>query len=270
MNNKILIIGCTGLLGYGCTTYFKNNQIDFHSISRSDFDILKDDIDKLLPYIKKSDFVINCTGIIKQVIDNYSYDEILKVNSTFPKRLAKLCKLNDSGCFHITTDCVYTGKKGNYTENDIFDAEDIYGVSKALGEGGDCMLLRTSIIGEEKERNRSLLEWAKSNRNNTIKGFTNHIWNGVTTTRLAEIIHSIIANGDYKEGLFHIHSPEQPSKYDLLQTINSIYSLNMKIEAFQTPEKCDRSLSSIKELSKKYCTKHLTDQISEMKLLFEK
>jgi len=268
-HKSIAVIGSTGMLGYAVSEYYKRVGMTVLEISRKEFDIAAEPIEKLENIIENVQIVINCAGVIKPRINAMSIEDVLKINSLFPRNLAKLCNRLDKKCFHITTDCVFTGRKGHYSEDDYFDAEDIYGLSKAGGDSADCMVLRTSIIGEEKGQCRSLLEWARSQAGKEVNGFTNHLWNGVTTLYLAQIINKILKKDLYKKGLFHIHSLEPVNKYKLLNIFNDVYKLNLKINAHEGPSFCDRSMSSIYDLAKKVCDKSIKEQVEEMKLFFE-
>ncbi|MEW6507366.1 MAG: SDR family oxidoreductase [Bacteroidota bacterium] len=266
---KIMIIGSTGMLGYAVSSYFKTNDYDVVEISRNQFDISNDPLEKLETCLDGVGVVINCAGVIKPTISRNTIENVLRINSMFPKNLAKLCEKREIKCFHITTDCVYTGKKGRYSEEDFFDADDLYGLSKSAGESKDCMTLRTSIIGEENGNSRSLLEWAKLQAGKEVNGFTNHLWNGVTTLYLAEVIETILTNNLYEKGLFHIHSPNTVNKCELLQIFNRAYSLNLKIIPAKAKESVDRTLSSIYELTKLVAVKTLEQQVNEMQEFFE-
>lgn len=265
---KLMVIGSTGMLGYAVSSYFKTNDYDVVEISRDQFDIANDPIEKLKSFMSGVGVVINCAGVIKPTIAKNSIENVLKINSLFPRNLAKLCDKLGIKCFHITTDCVYTGRKGNYSEEDFFDAEDLYGLSKNAGENKDCMTLRTSIIGEENNQSRSLLEWAKSQAGNEVNGFTNHLWNGVTTLYLAEIIETILTQGLFEKGLFHIHSPNTVDKYQLLQIFNRAYNLSLKINPAEAKEPVDRSLASIYDLTKNVAVKTIEKQVNEMQEFF--
>ena len=265
---NILILGSDGMLGYAVTEYFIRKGYSVIPLTINEFDITKDTMEKFESFLKNIEVVINCSGIIKQIISKFSIEYILQVNSIFPRNLAKVCNKHNILCFHITTDCVYSGNKGNYDENDYFDATDVYGMSKNAGDIKDCMTLRTSIIGEEKGQSRSLLEWAKSQAGKEVNGFTNHYWNGVTTVYLAEIIDKIIRQNLYKEGIFHIFSPNSASKYELLSIINKTYKLNLKINSFKAEKPINRTLSSIYDLSEKLATKSIMQQVEEMKVFF--
>ncbi|MEW6194094.1 MAG: SDR family oxidoreductase [Bacteroidota bacterium] len=267
---KILVIGSTGMLGYAVSSYFKSKGYDVLDLSRNEFDIANDSIEKLEPFLEGVNVAINCAGVIKPTIAKNSIESVLKINSLFPRNLAKVCNKRDIKCFHVTTDCVYTGKKGRYTEEDYFDADDLYGLSKNAGENKDCMVLRTSIIGEENGQSRSLLEWAKSQSGKMVNGFTNHLWNGVTTLYLAEVIETILQHSLYRHGLFHIHSPSSVNKYELLQIFNKIYQLNLTVNPTEAKESVDRTLGSIYGLSSETSVKNLEVQVAEMKDFFEK
>lgn len=267
---KVLVVGSTGMLGYAVSSYYKSKDYEVVEISRNEFDIVSDPMSKFEGFLDGVDVVINCAGVIKPTIAKNSIENVLKINSMFPRNLAKVCGSRGIKCFHITTDCVYTGKKGSYTENDFFDADDLYGLSKNAGENKDCMVLRTSIIGEEKGQSRSLLEWAKSQAGKEVNGFTNHRWNGVTTLYLAEVIENILKNNLYQKGLFHVHSPNTVDKYELLQIFDDVYELKFsKINAVEAKDAIDRSIATVYDLSKKVCTKTLQQQIKEMKDFFQ-
>ncbi|MCX6111685.1 MAG: sugar nucleotide-binding protein [Proteobacteria bacterium] len=269
MMKNVLVFGACGMLGYAVSEYFKRNDYCVDSITRKEFDIAKDNIKQIESAIQNTDVVINCAGVIKSRIDITPIEDILKVNSIFPRNLAKLCNKYKKFCFHITTDCAFSGNRGKYTESDYFDAEDVYGLSKSAGESTDCMVLRTSIIGEEKETSRSLLEWVRSNKNGTIDGFTNHLWNGLTTTYLTTVITNILNLNLYRPGIFHIFSDKIVNKFELVSMINEVYNLGISINKFETSKSCDRSLSSEKDLCEKVVKKTLRKQIEEMKRFFE-
>lgn len=267
--NKISVIGANGMLGYAVSEYFLSHGYNVTKITRNEFDIAKDPFGKLEHMLSESDVVINCAGVIKPQIAKMTIEDVLKVNSLFPRNLALYCKQMDIKCFHITTDCVYSGSKGEYTENDFFDADDVYGLTKNAGETTQCMVLRTSIIGEEKGQSRSLVEWARSQQVKKVNGFVNHFWNGVTTIHLAEIIEKILEQDIYVEGLYHIHSLNTVSKKDLLEILNETYSLHLTVVPTEAPQFCDRTLSSKYSFSKMICTKTIQMQVYEMKEFFE-
>ena len=267
--NRVSVIGSNGMLGYAVTEYFTSRGYEVNSISRKEFDIAKDPFSKLEHHILESDIVINCAGVIKPQIAKNTIEDVLKVNAIFPRNLASFCKQMNIKCFHVTTDCVYTGSKGEYTEEDIFDADDVYGLSKNAGEPLNCMTLRTSIIGEERGQCRSLIEWAKSQQGKNVNGFVNHYWNGVTTVHLAEVIEKILDNEIYTEGIFHLHSPNSVSKKELLEQLDEVYELHLTIQPAEAPQFCDRTLSSIYSLSQHLCTKTIQMQLYEMKEFFE-
>ncbi|PTY40498.1 sugar nucleotide-binding protein [Brachyspira hampsonii] len=273
---KILILGGTGMLGNTVVKHFMNNKnysvyfsyrnekIAFDNFDKNKaikFDSLTDDINNLNTDF---DYVINCIGIIKPFMFNNMRDSIF-INSIFPWNAAYWCKTNNIKFIHITTDCVFDGLKGKYNELDEHNALDEYGKSKSLGEPrGKCMILRTSIIGEEIHKNASLISWAKSQRGKIVNGFLNHFWNGITTKQYAIICENIIENNLYQEDLFHIHSKDIVSKYQMLEYFNEKYDLNLKIKPYITNPICDRSLSSIKELCFKLDIPTVKEQINNL------
>lgn len=265
---KVAVIGAGGMLGYAVREYYASQGDEVLALGRAEFDIAEDPIPKLAGLLASTDVIINCAGVIKPRIAEMTPEAVVKVNAIFPRNLAKLARRIDARLFHVTTDCVYSGRKGDYTEDDYFDAEDLYGISKNAGDAADCMVLRTSIIGEEQGQQRSLLEWARSQAGKPVKGFLNHRWNGVTTVHLAELIDRILSRDLYREGLFHIHSPDVVDKYVLLGLINDTYGLSLEIDGVDAETACDRSLASRRELSGQIADKPIAQQLTEMRAFF--
>ena len=142
------------------------------------------------------------------------------------------------------------------------DVDDIYGVSKALGESSKATNIRVSIIGEEYGQARSLVEWIKSSSNKTVNGFIDHLWNGITCLEWAKLVESMLVSGEFWKGTVHACSPKSVTKAELVQMVSDIYGLNIKVNATYSNKACDRTLSSVKlNLIKK----SLSEQIKEMK-----
>jgi dTDP-4-dehydrorhamnose reductase len=181
------------------------------------------------------DAVVNCIGVIRQLPEGSDPVVSIELNSLFPHRLAEICRRRRAWLIHVGTDCVFSGRKGSYSEEDPADAQDLYGRSKALGEpsGNGCITLRTSIIGRELRRSTGLLEWFLSRRNGFANGFSNAIWSGLTTGAFSEIVGKLIAGRPGAEGLYHVASSPL-SKQDLLERINR--TLKLGIEIIPTPE----------------------------------
>ena len=131
-----------------------------------------------------------------------------------------------------------------------------------MGEPPSATIIRTSIIGEEKNAKRSLVEWIKSNRDKTVFGFTNHHWNGLTCLQVAKVIDEMIQKNIFWKGVRHVHSPRTLNKQELVQLVSDIYDLNIKIIPKETEHKCDRSLSTN---SPTFDISDLSIQIQEMK-----
>jgi len=268
---KLLILGGTGMLGNAVVAHFADS-IDYEITAtyRSEgvhlpcnkirFDASINDPDELSGCY---DYVINCIGIIKPFMLPDIVNAI-KINSIFPHILTKWCESNNSKLIHITTDCVYSGSKGKYVETDLHDALDDYGKSKSLGEcPSNAMVLRTSIIGEEIHKHASLIAWAKSQKGNTINGFSTHLWNGVTTSQYAKICDTIIQDGLYEQGLFHVFAKDDVTKLEMMYLFNKKYDLGMTIEEKQ-PTACDRTLRTEKGLNEKLNIPTVEKMIEEM------
>jgi dTDP-4-dehydrorhamnose reductase len=191
----------------------------------------------------RAEAVVNAVGIVKQRPTATESIPSLEINSLFPHRLAGLCKATGIRMVHMSTDCVFSGKKGNYKETDPSDAEDLYGRTKYLGEVYDnhCVTLRTSIIGKELSRKQGLLEWFLSQRG-SVQGFKNDFFSGFTTLELSRIIERILTEHPGKGGLYHVSS-DPISKFDLLNLIKK--KMGLRIEIIPTEEpRLDRSLDS--------------------------
>lgn len=264
---KIYILGASGMLGRYVVSYFEKQGKSVVPLKRSDFEINEQffqvDIVNLFTKvgISRDDVVVNCIGAIKPQVDKISKTLSILINSVFPNMLADYCAKKRVKLIHVTTDCVFSGTKGAYKENDPHDVTDLYGRSKSLGEPDNCCVVRTSIIGEEVEQARSLVEWVKSNKGKHINGFTNHFWNGVTCLQAAKVFESIIDKNLYWAGTRHVYS-NSINKYELLFLINQIYQLDISI----TPKEaaiCDRTLSSI--YPSLFTVPNLDVQIQEMK-----
>jgi len=266
---KVLVLGSTGMLGSAVANHFLNlNGYETHVTHRRDLKLNKNSIffnacEDSFNLLPKVDYIINCIGIIKPFIVQDAYKSIY-LNSLFPRKLANYCSSNRTKLIHVSTDCVYSGKKGGYTEADVHDCLDFYGKSKSLGEPENCMVLRTSIIGEEIHKNASLVAWAISQGGLTVDGYSNHFWNGLTTKQYAKCCESIINNSLYINGLRHVHSPAVVSKRDMLRMISDAFNLNLNIVDYETMDPCDRSLASNFELSNILDIPVIEHQIKEM------
>ena len=186
--------------------------------------------------------VINCIGLIKHVRGSEDPKMAMAINALLPHQLAKDCQQFGARLIHFSTDCVFSGDRGNYCETDIPDATDLYGLSKLKGEvcEGNVLTLRTSIIGHELHGKQGLLEWFLSQKT-SCNGFSKAIFSGLPTPVLARLVHELLAQPDLR-GIYHVSS--QPiSKYNLLRVIAAQYG--KVIEIVPTDKLViDRSLDS--------------------------
>lgn len=260
---KILILGSSGMLGsaflnrlsknsmyrvYG--TLRKKAQIKFFPPELKNNFFIQEDMElfnfcsRIIKETKPC-LVINCIGMIKQLNPNENLRNTFLINSLFPHVLANYCKDTKSHLIHFSTDCVFDGKSGNYSEENQHSAEDIYGISKSIGEVSykNSLTIRTSIIGHELRNKKSLLEWFLG-ESQEVQGYKNAIFSGLPTNELAAIIDEKIIQRKLIHGIYNVSS--QPiSKFDLLQLIKRIYDKDIIIN----PEysfKINRSLNSSK------------------------
>ncbi len=260
---KVLILGGNGMLGHKLIQVFRNkfevwstlrkkvsdfsdlNIFDknntFENIDAQDFEAVSSVIKELKPNI-----VINAVGVIKQKSDSKDVIKTLEINSIFPHKVAQVTQSIGAKFITFSTDCVFDGNDGNYTENDISNATDLYGRSKYLGEVSEenCLTLRTSIIGREIQTSNSLIEWFLGNKGEKVFGFTNAIYTGFPTIVISEILADIIEKHQTLQGIYHLSS-DPINKYDLLNLVKSKLDLDIEIEPCSDFH-IDRSLNSKK------------------------
>ncbi|MET8119621.1 SDR family oxidoreductase [Micromonospora sp. NPDC005189] len=239
---RVLVVGVTGMLGHAVIRELSDDpDLEVHGVARSiedragwyprrlltritpgvdatRFGQVRQFIDDLRP-----DVVVNCVGVIKQRPDVQDAVQTVTLNALFPHLLADTCAQLGSRLVHVSTDCVFSGRRGGYVEDDLPDPPDLYGRSKLLGEatGVSALTLRTSIIGHELLTNRSLVDWFLSQRGR-VRGFTRAIYSGVTTVEFARLLRTVILPREDLTGLYHV-AAEPISKYDLLRLIAEVY-----------------------------------------------
>lgn len=228
---KILVLGGNGMAGHMIVQFLKKNtDYDIKYTSR-----IKDDINGYYLEVKelasvenlietlKPDILINCIGVLNDKAEQNKMDAFL-INGIFPHQLASLMERNDGKLIHLSTDCVFSGDKGNYKEYDLPDPVSVYGKTKALGEIKDDdrhLTIRTSIIGPElKESGIGLFQWFMKQKGN-IHGYKKVFWNGVTTLELAKAIKEMVKQDI--SGLYHLCGKNKISKHDLLKLIQRIF-----------------------------------------------
>lgn len=261
---KILILGATGMLGHMLMMHLvQNKKIEVYGTARQlkfiknfkkfNYKLIKLDVSnfsKLERCIKriKPDYIINCVGIIKQKITFRMKEKIYLINSILPNFLNFLSFKNNLKLIHISTDCVYNGKSGNYDEKKKPNALDIYGLSKSRGEvlSTNSLILRTSIIGHELVANHSLLDWFLNSKG-SVQGYSKAFFSGVTTLELSKLIEQILFK-KFENGLFNLGG-YKISKFNLLLKIKKIYGKNISIYSTNN-FKINRSLNSFKFYNK--------------------
>lgn len=177
----------------------------------------------------KPQVVVNCIGLIKQLADADDPLQALPINAMLPHRMARLCKLGGARLVHVSTDCVFTGTKGNYRESDLSDATDLYGKSKFLGEVAypRTITLRTSIIGHELASAHGLVGWFLA-QEGRVKGYTRAIFSGLPTVELARVVRDVVLPRADLSGLYHVAS-SPIAKYDLLKLVAQVYGKAIEI-----------------------------------------
>lgn len=257
---RILILGADGMLGHQLISSYKARHELAGTVRRPmepDGHATDGRSHRLFPGVDARDIgaiervvaefspnaVINAAGIVKQRSEAKDAIESIEVNALLPHRLADICARRAVRMVHLSTDCVFSGDQGNYADDALHDARDLYGRTKSLGEvsGDGIITLRTSIIGLELGRKKSLIEWFLA-QSGTIRGFTRAIYSGFTTLEMARIIERLLTTPAPISGVLNVSS-EPIDKYTLLQALNRRLGKRVDVapdDGFQ----CDRSLDS--------------------------
>jgi dTDP-4-dehydrorhamnose reductase len=244
---RVLIVGGTGMLGHKVWQVLRD-RFDTWVTLRSleghrDTGLFAGE--RTIPHVGVENFesviractearpavIVNCVGIVKQLEAATDPLPSIAVNALYPHRAAAHARAIGARLIHISTDCVFSGSRGHYSERDTPDACDLYGRTKLLGEvsGPGCLTLRTSIIGRELSGTTGLAEWFLAQRGARIKGYTQARFSGLTTRALAGLLAEIIGRHPTLHGVYHVAS--QPiSKYDLLRKLNQTYGAGVEIE----------------------------------------
>jgi dTDP-4-dehydrorhamnose reductase len=259
---RILVLGANGMLGHAMVRVLNDSPFGWQvfgtvraegakALFRENLaanliagvDVLNNDsLNRAFSSVSPN-VVINCVGLIKQLPEASDPLSAIPVNALFPHRLARLCMAADARLIHMSTDCVFSGRKGLYTEADAPDARDLYGLSKYLGEVdyAHAVTLRTSIIGKELCGEHSLVSWFLS-RQSSVKGFTRAVFSGLPTVEISEIVANYVIPKPDLRGVYHV-SAAPINKFDLLCLVAREYSKNIEIEPDDTVV-IDRSLDS--------------------------
>ena len=255
---RILILGADGMIGHKIAQSLEDFELILasrKSISLKSIGIIKgkmvlhnlitDSLDLLLDNTTP-DIIINCAGITSRrgVEDNIVNTGLL--NSELPHKLDSWANLNSKKLIHFSTDCVFSGNRGNYLDNDFADADDIYGKSKALGEvdSPNTLTLRCSMIGRELYNFTELFEWLLKNKNKKIEGYSNTFYSGITTVRMGIILNQILKKNLNLSGIYNISSTPI-SKFDLLIKLSNAFNLNVEVKQ-NTNNKSNKVLISEK------------------------
>ena len=252
---KVLVLGGNGMAGSMVAHYLSENDVNVTFTTRQSLpsffptknkiSVLKfdaaDDLNKLK--IDDYDFVINCIGLIKQ--KKCKDPDYFSINGVFPHKVANQCMLHGVKLIHLSSDCVFSGEAEQpYQGTETKDAKDAYGVSKAMGEPDNSIIIRTSIVGPSNDH-YGLFEWLRNEKGNKIPGFTNHIWSGVTTLFLAQFIKSVMDRfaTNVSNGVVQLASPPI-TKCVLLKNINNVFELGKTVVPKEDAQNINRTLVS--------------------------
>ena len=271
---NIIILGSTGILGKTLQLYLKKKKIDFLTISRErnnnrninlkNFSNFKK-LEQLILKIKPT-HIINCIGVTK-FNNTYKNKKLtVSLNAKMPIYLAKFCNLKKIYLLHISTDCVFSGKKGNYSDNSVKDSKDLYGLSKSGGEVKNkfTSTIRTSFIGPELNSKKSLLSWFL-NEKKLVRGYSKAFFSGLTSLELCKIIYNYFIKKNLLQNKIINVGSRRISKYVLLTKIRDIFKKKIDILKYQNFI-IDRSINSNKfRRLTKYKVKNWDKMLLELK-----
>lgn len=239
---KILVLGSQGMAGHMIFKYFSDKKYDVTPAARPRIRV--EDTDSINNVVLNDyDFVINCIGLLVQD-SNTNPDKAILINSWFPHYLESILKNTKTKLIHLSTDCVFDGKRGNYFESDTHTETNYYGRSKSLGEvdNDKDITFRMSIIGPELKNGTGLLNWILTNKDTVLPGWDNAWWNGITTLQLAKSIEKYIQNPSIT-GIYHLVSNKHCiNKYELLKLITEVYGLDKEIAQTTGPKNINKIL----------------------------
>lgn len=244
---KVMVLGLTGMLGNAMFRFLSDNSaFVVHGTARSEksrqffpqrlsskitigVDVENHDALVRVFATVRPDVVINCVGLVKQLAEANDPLQAVPINTLLPHRLAALCQATGARLVHISTDCVFSGSKGNYLESDFPDAYDLYGRTKLLGEVDfpHAITIRTSIIGHELSGQRSLVGWFLSQQG-PVEGFARAVFSGLPTVELARVICDYVLPQPHLHGLYHV-AANPISKFDLLKLIARQYGKDIEL-----------------------------------------
>jgi len=260
---KVAVLGANGMAGHVMARWLEESGHEvWRHMGSGDADFYKNP-DQIEPLLKEvgADVVVNCIGVlVAAAAENPERASVL--NSDLPHLISKA----SPRLLHLSTDCVFSGARGSYTEADTPDAKSIYGSSKAMGDVDnerDCTV-RVSIIGPELRVGTGLFDWVRR-QNTPLNGYANAFWNGITTLELAKFIQRFVEDEeDEIHGIVHLRCARTVSKYELLKMISETYNLDLEINSFMLPEKVDKTLFSLRD-DISYTPVSIKKQLQELK-----
>ena len=283
---NILILGGSDMLGYGAAMAFLESDMKNYNLSiavrHSRMNLVKNHPEvfskvKVIPFSPHNrnlsalcdidsktnpDYIINCFED-REVIEKSS-SAFIDINVAFPHLLADWSNRCGVRLIHFSTDHVFMGTRGDYTEDDEHDSNEKYGKARSLGEPDHCMVLRAGYVGPELADKKNFLEWAILQKDLEVEGYTNHIFNGLTTKEYGKICKQIIDKNLYYPSKYHLFSPHKMSKMDMLKIVSEKYNLNLKLRPLATKTPSNKSLASTSVFCKKLNVSPFKQQILEL------
>ena len=255
------VLGSTGMIGTTVTKYLTERGHFVLEVNRSGgsqggnpvikFDALIDDVAEMVKQVPSDSLIVNLIGLIRHLIDDsksVDSEKAVVTNSLFPIKLVQASEIYNVKILQIGTDCIYSGQAGSYVEGMYPTPIDLYGMSKALGEvnSKNLMTIRVSSVGHETKHHVELMDWVLGHtEGSTIKGFTNHLWNGITALHVGKIIEAVAEGNLFLGQTIHLLPANKISKFDLVSEIARLGGRNdLKVVGTLAPKAIDRTLST--------------------------
>jgi dTDP-4-dehydrorhamnose reductase len=252
---KVLVLGPSGMLGAVMVSTLESAGFEITTAGRSDSDIYLNARTSNLTELALHHFryIVNCVGLTTHNINEENAESVQtakELNTDFPRKLSYAAEKNGVRLIQIATDCVYSGLQGGYIETDPHDATDVYGKTKSAGEvlSPNVMHIRSSIIGTEKKGKKSLLEWIIGQPQGVdIPGFTDRIWNGVTTLAFSKVVAGVMSDDKFEAGVSHLVPANRTSKFELVSLIARAFGrIDLTVFPLESGVTKDLTLSTIR------------------------
>lgn len=268
LSERIVILGGRGSIGRFLCAYFERQGLNPVPLSRQEIEIVPENHARVFDLVTqfKPSLILNLAGLIREHTLTRPAEDSFHLNGSFPQNAARHFSELQIPFVHLSTDCVFSGKNGPYSEATASDAEDIYGRSKAAGESAQAMVLRGSFLGPGlPTQKHGFFEWILAQKGKKISGFDNVFWNGITYLTLAKVIEFVATERAFQPGIYHLASVDELNRADLIAMVSRIFELGIEVTHETSPNPLDRRLIAKNDHFSKILNKKIEDQLYELR-----